>query len=112
MTLHDPESQIHVPPSFVALYSDARRQRLSIGKAELCERYELCEDLAQALVDTASTQSHGGTVSDEAVLARCHTALVQEGSGLSAAEAGWVTQRLAELLGWVQPELPTAAPAP
>ncbi|RYF76915.1 MAG: hypothetical protein EOO29_22290 [Comamonadaceae bacterium] len=110
MTLQDPESQIHVPPSFVALYTDPRRQRLSIGKAELCQRYELCEDLAQALVDTAATQSHGGTVSDDAVLARCHAGLVQEGSGLSAVEAGWVTQRLAELLNWAQPELPAPAP--
>lgn len=112
MTLQHPESQIHVPPSFVALYSDPRRQRLSISSAQLCQRYELCEDLAQALVDTASAQSHGGTVSNEAVLARCHGGLLQEGSGLAAAEAGWVTQRLAELLGWQIPDLPAPAPAP
>lgn len=110
MTLHNPESQIHVPPSFVAVHSDPRRQRLSISAAELFQRYELCEDLAQALVDTASTQSHGGTVSDEAVLARCHAGLLQEGSGLAAAEAGWVTQRLAELLGWQIPDLSASAP--
>ncbi|RYF78198.1 MAG: hypothetical protein EOO29_20025 [Comamonadaceae bacterium] len=101
--MHDPESQLHVPPSFVALYSDAR-QRLTVSAAQLYQRSELCEDLAQALVDTALTQSHGGTVSDEAVLARCHAGLLQEGSGLSPAEARWVTQRLAELLHWPIPE--------
>lgn len=96
------ESQIHVPPSFVAIYSDARG-RLSVTRATLAQRCELCEDLAQALVDVASLQSHGGTVSEEAVLANCHAGLLQPESGLSSLEAGWVLCRLAELLNWPSP---------
>lgn len=72
--------------------------------AQLRERYELCEDLAQMLVDAARTQSHGGTVSDEEVLQRCHAGLAQADSGLSAPEARWVIARLAELLDWPLPE--------
>ena len=106
MSLNSDESQIHVPPSFVALYSDARRQRLNAPIATVRERHELCEDLAQALTDTARAQSHGGTVSDEEVLARCHAALRQADSGLSEAEAGWVIARLAELLDWPIPGVP------
>lgn len=99
----DPDSQIHVPDAFLALYSDPRRQRLKEPVAWVMARHELCEDLAQALVPTALTQSHGGTVSEAAVLARCHAGLAQGDAGLNAAEAQWVVQRLAELLDWPIP---------
>ena len=41
--------QIHIPPSFFALYTDAR-QRLAEPIATVRERYEVCEDLANHLV--------------------------------------------------------------
>lgn len=104
--MNEADSQIHIPPSFAALYSDPRRQRLNVPFATLCQRHELCEDLAQMLVGTALTQSHGGTVSESAVLTRCHEALATSDSGLAAAEAQWVIQRLAELLEWPIPEFP------
>lgn len=104
MVLNSDESQIHVPPSFVALYSDARRQRLSVSVDTVRARHELCEDLAQLLVEPAQAQSHGGIVSDAEVLARCHAGLLQPDAPLSEAEAGWVIGRLAELLDWPLPE--------
>ena len=46
----DDDNQIHVPPSFMAVYSDAR-QRLLEKPAVVRARYELCEDLAGHLVE-------------------------------------------------------------
>ncbi|MDQ7955638.1 MAG: hypothetical protein RET84_07005 [Pseudomonadota bacterium] len=97
------ESQIQPPPSFLALHTDPRRQRLSLPLAEVRARYELCEDLAQALTEHARALSQGGTVSDNEVLQRCHAGLATPESGLSPAEAEWVVRRLAELLDWSQP---------
>ncbi|MED5622083.1 hypothetical protein [Ideonella sp. BN130291] len=93
------ENQIHVPPSFTALYSDAR-QRLSVPMAELRARYELCEDLAQQLVDHSQQVHHDLGVSQDEVLARSYAGLCSADSGFSGAEAGWVVRRLAEVLGW------------
>lgn len=107
--MNDADSQIHIPPAFLALYSD-RRQRLTAPPATVVQRHELCEDLAQMLMETARTQSHGGTVSEAAVLARCHAGLAQQDSGLSGPEAQWVIQRLAELLEWPIPDFPAPEP--
>jgi len=92
------EYQIHVPPSFYALYTDAR-QRLTVPLGELRERYELCEDLAQHLSERASAQHFGTGASTDAVLADCRRGL-QAGPVVSPDEAVWVVHRLAELLGW------------
>ena len=106
--MNDADSQIHIPPAFLALYSDPRRQRLTVPAAAVHARHELCEDLAQMLMDTARAQSHGGIVSEAAVLARCHAGLSEGGAGLSAPEARWVVQRLAELLEWPIPDFPAS----
>ena len=44
--------------------------------------------------------------SEEGVLLGFHAGLSDEGSVVSPAEAGWVVQRLAELLEWRAPQLP------
>lgn len=67
-------------------------------------RYELCEDLAQALVEQAATaqfKSGGGT---REVLAGLLGALGGTDAGLMPGEPIWVVTRLAELLGWQAPE--------
>ncbi len=104
------DNQIHVPPSFTALHSDAR-QRLTAPAAEIRERYELCEDLANHLVEQAQTLYHVQAPSETEVLSRIHAGLSATGSGVSPAEARWITLRLAELLYWRAPELPEAPPA-
>lgn len=104
--MHD--QQIYVPPSFLALYSDAR-QRLQAPAAEVIARYELCEDLANLLVDQAQTLYHVQAPSEAEILRRIHAGLCAEGSSVTGTEAGWIVTRLAELLVWPCPELPAPA---
>jgi len=101
--------QILIPPSFQALHVDARG-RLSLPLAAYRERYELCEDMAQMLVEHSQAVHHDQGVDQALVLRRTLAGLQTAESGFSAAEAGWVVTRLAELLGW--PALPVAPPLP
>ena len=94
--------QIDIPPSFFALYTD-RRQRLSEPLTVVRERYEVCEDLANHLVQQALTLHHVAVPSEEEILGKIHAGLAAPGAGFSSAEAKWVTRRLAELLGWRDP---------
>jgi hypothetical protein len=104
------EYQIEIPPSFYALYTDARG-RLMASMTQVRERYEACEDLAQLLVDQADAKLFELGVAHEDVLLRFHAGLATPGSMVSAAEAEWVTRRLAELLGWDCPPLATSEDA-
>ncbi len=103
------DNQILVPPSFMAVYSDARN-RLTEPAAVVRARYELCEDLACHLVEQAQTLYHVQAPSESDILLRIHAGLRDAGAGVSPAEARWITLRLAELLEWRCPELPAAAP--
>lgn len=91
--------QIEIPPSFQALYVDARR-RLTLPLAEYRARYELCEDLAQQLVDIARDIRWRLDLHEAEVLTRCQQGLLGEESQVSEPEARWIIRRLAELLGW------------
>lgn len=106
------EYQIEIPPSFTALYTDARK-RLSIPLREMRDRYELCEDLAQHLTQHCRAIHVEIGVDEQEVLARCHAGLVTPDGGAAAVvsepEATWVVTRLAELLGWPHRGLPEAA---
>ena len=93
------EYQIELPPSFIALHVDAR-QRLNVPVRTLRERYELCEDLSQQLVDHARTTHFAHGISEDEVLTRMHRGLLAPQPQVSAPEAAWVVRRLAELLGW------------
>lgn len=98
------DHQIFLPPSFTALYSDTRG-RLRATAAQLCARYELCEDLANHLVEQAQQLYHGPCPSEPQVLLSLHQALAAPEAGLTPAEARWCIQRLAELLAWPCPLL-------
>ncbi|GAB3355579.1 MULTISPECIES: hypothetical protein [Giesbergeria] len=102
--MSDSENQIFVPPSFIALYSDARG-RLRERPAWVRERYELCEDLAGHLVGQAQTLYQLQVPSEFEVLRRIHAGLSSADAGLLAEESVWVVCRLAELLEWPCPEL-------
>ena len=101
----DDTSQIQPPPSFAELFRD-RSGRLRTPIAEIVARYELCEDLACHLVEQAQALYHSGNSSEEQVLLGMHAGLAAEGSVVSQPEAGWIVQRLAELLEWRAPQLP------
>ncbi len=105
-------NQLTVAPSFAALYAD-RTGRLRTPVAEVLARYELCEDLASHLVEQAQLLYHREAPSEAGVLLGMLAALRADDALLNAAEAGWVVQRLAELLDWRCPALPepgSAAP--
>ena len=103
------DNQIHVPPSFMAVYSDARG-RLTESADTVRTRYELCEDLAGHLVEQAQTLYHVQAPSEAEILRRIHAGLCAAESGVPVPEATWITTRLAELLNWPCPELVPPTP--
>lgn len=101
--------QIDIPPSFFAVYTDAR-QRLRAPLAEVRSRYEVCEDLASLLVGQAQLLHHTEVPVEDEILRRIHAGLVVPGSVVSVAEAEWTVRRLAELLDWHCPQLTVEPP--
>ena len=97
------DSQIVVPPSFVALFVPPGRIKPTASRAVIAERYDLCEDLAQALEEHAQAVHFDTGVDEAEVLRRMHLGLAAPAGAVDAAEAVWVTRRLAELLGWPDP---------
>jgi len=91
--------QIPIPPTFRALYADPRGL-LNQPLAEFRARYELCEDMAQMLVERCQAVHHDQGVDEAEILRRTGAGLHSPDVGVSAAEAEWVVTRLAELLGW------------
>ena len=98
------ENQMVVPGSFVALYMVSGRNRAQLSRAQIAERYELCEDLAQLLIDEARLKLWELGVTETDVLERVQLGLLAPGAPLRGEEAGWVVRRLAELLDWEMPE--------
>ena len=94
------DSQVQIPASFIALFIPVGRVKPSVSRQEIAERYELCEDLATALVDKARTVLWELGVTEHDVLHRIHRVLREPTSGVVPAESVWVTRRLAELLEW------------
>ena len=94
------DSQVQIPASFIALFIPAGRVKPSASRQEIAERYELCEDLATALMDKARTVLWELGVTEHDVLHRIHRVLCEPTSGVAPAESVWVTRRLAELLEW------------
>lgn len=103
MSMDDP-NQIEVPPSFLALFATPSGLRLTEPIAFVRERYELCEDLAQALTEQAAAAQFRTGDAESVVLRKMQAALSVDGSAVEPREAQWVVRRLAELLGWPQPE--------
>ncbi|MEN9383321.1 MAG: hypothetical protein RL323_464 [Pseudomonadota bacterium] len=98
------DNQIHVPPSFTELFLQPGKVKPSLPLAEILQRYELCEDMAQMLTDPASELLVKLGVTEADVLHKMRLGLEADGTALSPAEALWVTCRLAELLNWPVPQ--------
>ena len=94
------ENQIVVPPSFIALFVEPGRIKPSAPREHIAERYEFCEDLATMLMDPARSKLWELGVDEADVLERVRRGLLAGDAGVNAAEAQWVTTRLAELLQW------------
>ncbi len=104
------DNQILIPDSFLALYAARSGSRLTEPMAHVRERYELCEDLAQALTEQARLTHFQLGITEQDVLEKMLQALLQEGSPVLPPQAQWVVRRLAELLDW--PPLLPAEPDP
>lgn len=96
----DETNQIEPPPSFVALFASPTGHKLLEPMSTVRQRYELCEDLAQALTEQASVNLFKSGGSEREVLEKMELALTTEESPITAREAKWVVTRLAELSGW------------
>ena len=104
------ENQSFVPESFMALYVDKGRIKPNLPRPELTQRYEMCEDMANILVDTASHQQFQLGITEDDALERCWRGLLVEPVIVSQDESFWVVCRLAELLSWPIPPAPWPVP--
>lgn len=92
------DSQIQVPASFVALFVGPGRVRPHLPRATIVERHEFCEDLAQALAESARQRARELGVPEDDLLERIDRGLAQGDTGVDEAEAPWVSGRVRELL--------------
>ncbi len=97
--MSDDDNQITLPPSFVNLFVPPGRVKPTESRAHITQRYELCEDLAQLLLETAQSQRWSLGISTAEALHRIQRGLPDTGLGLSGPESAWVMTRLEELLG-------------
>ena len=99
------EFQIHIPPSFMALYVPPGKIKPTLGLRDMVARYDLCEDLANLLTEQAANMQFTLGITEELVLQQCELGLLAEPAVVSPVEARWVVCRLAELLNWPMAEL-------
>lgn len=97
------ENQIEIPQSFVALFMEPGRSKPAATRFFIAERYELCEDMANLLTQTAQEMLHALGIAESDVLQRCYQGLLAGEALFNPAEALWVVRRLAELSQWPQP---------
>lgn len=102
------DNQIDIPQSFIALFMEPGRSKPVATRFFIAERYELCEDMANMLTQTAQDMLHGLGITENDVLQRCYQGLLAGEALFNAPEAEWVVRRLAELSQWPQP--PQLAP--
>lgn len=100
MQAMDSHSHIDIPPSFRALYEARRTARQKPVWTEVCACYELCEDMANLLVDTAQTMQFQLGITEADVLERVWQGLTLPDAVVAPDEAQWVVSRLAELCAW------------
>jgi hypothetical protein len=94
------DSQIVVPRSFIDLFIPPGRVKPTEPREHIAERYEFCEDLAQALTETARAQVFSLGITEADVLERIEAGLQGGGAVVTGTEGTWVVRRLAELLEW------------
>ena len=93
-------NQIDIPASFIALFVAPGRQKPSEPRHVVADRYELCEDMAIMLTETAKNMLFSLGISEHEILVRIQRGLTGDDAVVSVPEAQWVIQRLAELLEW------------
>ena len=99
------ENQLEIPQSFMALFIEPGRSKPNAIREVVSGRYELCEDMAVMLTETARNVFFDLGITERDVLARIRQGLVSDGSGFNERESAWITRRLAEMLDWAHPVL-------
>ncbi len=94
------ENQIDIPASFIAIFVAPGRQKPSEPRHVVADRYELCEDMATMLTETAKNMQFSLGISEHEVLVRIQRGLTGDDAVVSVPEAQWVMRRLAELVDW------------
>ena len=94
------DNQIDIPASFIAIFVAPGRQKPSEPRHVVADRYELCEDMATMLTETAKNMQFSLGISEHEVLVRTQRGLTGDDAVVSVPEAQWVMQRLAELVDW------------
>lgn len=97
------DNQILIPDSFMRLYLPPGRLKPNAAREVIAQRYELCEDMAQMLTETARTTMAALGITEADVLERIHRGLTSGDTAFGADESLWVLRRLAELLEWDAP---------
>lgn len=92
------DNQIIVPRSFVDLFIPPNAVKPTQPREHIAARYELCEDLAQMLVEQVREKVFALGVTKDDVIERMHRGLLAPGSVVDEQEAWWVARRLSELL--------------
>jgi hypothetical protein len=103
------EYQIEIAQSFMALFVDPGHQKPNASREVVAARYELCEDMASMLTESARNMLFSLGITERDVLERVYRGLLSDGAVVTQPEAVWVVHRLAELLNWSQLDIaPTA----
>lgn len=100
------EYQLEIPQSFIAMFVAPGRQKPNASREVVAQRYELCEDMATMLTQTAKDKLLSLGITEDDVLAQCLRGLTGVGAVVTEPEAGWVVRRLAELLEWPPLRMP------
>jgi hypothetical protein len=95
--------QTLIPHSFIELFLPAGAIKPRESREVVAGRYDFCEDLAQMLAEQARSKRWKLGVTEHDVLERIRRGLLVDDSIVTAAETGWIINRLAELLNWPQP---------
>ncbi len=94
------ERQIHIPASFLALYTSPGRARPLASRAWLEQRHDLCEDLALLLAEQVKDKVWQLGITEADALARIEVGLGTLALELSDSECQWVMTRVNELLSF------------
>ncbi|MFZ4651248.1 MAG: hypothetical protein ACOYLV_11095 [Rubrivivax sp.] len=97
------QSQTPSLKAFVEMYAADPRTAQDIGPV-VGERYEICENLAQALARQLRDMEHTLGISSVAVRRRIQASLSRQDSIVTSGESEWVLARLSDLLGWFEAE--------
>ncbi len=92
-------NQTVIPRSFVDLFIPRGASRPNASREHIAARYDLCEDLAQALTDPARARLLELGIAETDVVERTYAGL-RAGPVVDEPEARWVVRRLVELLDW------------